>query len=190
MKNKRLLVFALREENPDIFDHDEVLYTGLGKVQAAISLSEYLAERRPSCVVNLGTAGSSEHPAGSVVCCNRFIQRDMNCTALGYQQWQVPFSEIPIVLEYGEAVTGLPLATCGTGDSFDTTHSQSQYTIVDMEAYALALVCQRKGVPFVCLKYISDGANSDAATDWNDSLLKAGRALQQALHLRTAAGNK
>ncbi|HCR76652.1 MAG TPA: nucleosidase, partial [Chryseobacterium sp.] len=38
--------------------------------------------------------------------------------------------------------------------------------IVDMEAYPLALISMKEEIPFLCLKYISDDAGSDAADDW------------------------
>jgi adenosylhomocysteine nucleosidase len=188
MSHSPLLVFALREENPDVFTHEEVLYTGLGKVQASIALTEHLAENQVSCVVNLGTAGSSHFTAGEVVYCRRFIQRDMDVTPLGFERWQVPFSDLPVVLEHGIACPELPEAICGTGDSFDVSHTQEEYTIVDMEAYALALVCMRRDIPFVCLKYISDGADSEAASDWNEALLLAANGLQRALSTVTLPG--
>ena len=42
--------------------------------------------------------------------------------------------------------------------------------LVDMEAYALAKICQQKGVEFHCFKFISDHANCDAADDWIQQL--------------------
>jgi hypothetical protein len=56
---------------------------------------------------------------------------------------------------------------CGSGDSFEMNHSETDYNIVDMEAYPLALIAQKENIPFLCLKYISDDAGSDAADDWS-----------------------
>jgi adenosylhomocysteine nucleosidase len=39
-----------------------------------------------------------------------------------------------------------------------------------MEAYAIAKCCQRKDIEFVCWKYVSDQANSDAHNDWQVSV--------------------
>ena len=39
-----------------------------------------------------------------------------------------------------------------------------------MEAYALAKICKLENIDFVCIKYISDGADTSAADDWNAAL--------------------
>jgi adenosylhomocysteine nucleosidase len=61
---------------------------------------------------------------------------------------------------------GLPEGTCGTGDNFETAHSTEAYNVVDMEAFALAQVAWEEQIPFLCLKYISDGADGQAAEHW------------------------
>lgn len=50
-----------------------------------------------------------------------------------------------------------------------------------MEAYALALICQREGVDFLCLKYISDGADGAAEEDFAAGLKRSAKALKEAL---------
>ncbi len=176
-----LLVFAMQEESQGYFKKYDVLYTGLGKINAAYSLTKYLSDKRPSLVINLGTAGSQLFPAKSVVCCSRFVQRDMDVQALGFEPFQTPFSDVPVVLEYGMSVTGLPAGICGSGDNFATTYKEAAYNLVDMEAYALARICQQEDIPFLCLKYISDGADEDASADWTEALDNAAKALKNAL---------
>jgi adenosylhomocysteine nucleosidase len=39
-------------------------------------------------------------------------------------------------------------------------------------------VCLREEVPFLCLKYITDGADGKAAADWTTSLDKAAHKLK------------
>lgn len=79
---------------------------------------------------------------------------------------------------------GTPEAICGTGDSFEMTLSDSPYNIVDMEAYALALVAMKENIPFLCLKYISDGADQDAAKDWMVQVHRTATAFKYKLTLR------
>lgn len=57
-----------------------------------------------------------------------------------------------------------------------------------MEAYALALIAKKENIPFLCLKYISDGANGDAADDWTIHVHNAAAAYSAILQLdkRTA----
>lgn len=178
--SKPLIVFALEEESQQLFSGYDLLYTGVGKVNAAYKLTRRLHQNRPSLIVNLGTAGSAVHAAGSILHSTRFIQRDMDVSPLGFEKWVTPFSNDPMILEYGQGVSDIPHATCGTGDSFDVTHSGKDYEIVDMEAYALAKICREEDIPFLCLKYISDGANDDAPTDWKTALNIAAKALKAA----------
>lgn len=179
-----LILFALEQESRGLFADRDVLYTGVGKVQAAHALTRRLhtggAAARPRCVVNLGTAGSAIHKAGSLVHCTRFIQRDMDVSPLGFPKWETPFSGRPAMLEYGDAVADVPHAVCGTGDSFEIAHDGAHYDVVDMEAYALAHVCRAEDVPFYCLKYVSDGADGKAADDWGQALDLAAQALRRA----------
>ena len=55
------------------------------------------------------------------------------------------------------------------------------FTLVDMEAYALARVAKSFAVPFVCVKYISDGADENAATDWEEQVHLAAAAFEKLL---------
>ena len=58
------------------------------------------------------------------------------------------------------------------------------YNVLDMEAYALALIAKREQIPFLCLKYISDGANDDAVEDWTQEVDKASKILREVIATR------
>lgn len=178
---KPLLVFAMKEESQDVFDGYDLLHCGIGKVNASYGLTRRLRESRPGIVLNMGTAGSRRHKGGAIVNCVSFIQRDMDVTALGFSKWQTPFSADPVRIDYGRAVNGFIQGVCGTGDNFDASDAAAEFDAVDMEAFALALICQRENVPFLCLKYISDGADGEAHKDWNAALHHAAECLKGAL---------
>lgn len=176
-----LFVFALEAEAGNLFTGMNTVFTGIGKVNAAIGLTKAIQQRKPKLIVNLGSAGSQGHGKGSLVCCTRFVQRDMDVTPLGFARYQTPLSEIPVVLEYGVALPGIAQGICGSGDSFEVNHGQAPYDVVDMEAYALALIARGEGIPFVCLKYISDDAGDDAANDWSVQVHLAAEAFKRVL---------
>lgn len=176
-----LLVFAMQEESQDVFPDYNVLHTQIGKVNAAHALMKHVAIERPQLVINLGTAGSRKHAGGTIVNPTQFVQRDMEVSILGFEKGKTPFSDDPIVLEYGRKIDGLQGGVCGTGDNFDVTEHSAGYDVVDMEAYALALICKREEIPFVCLKYVSDGADDNAAQDWQSTLHHAAEKLREAL---------
>jgi len=155
-----IILCALQEEIPTLHKEDRVFVTGLGKVNAALQATKLILEHKPKLVVNFGTAGSvsSEFTHGLVECTG-FVQRDMDCSALGFEKHVTPFEE-------GGHLIGSSEIVCGTGDSFVTTPHLSGVHIVDMEAYAIAKVCLHFSVPFRCFKYISDSADENASEDW------------------------
>jgi len=59
--------------------------------------------------------------------------------------------------------------------------SNTPYDVVDMEAYAIAKCCYECDVDFVSFKYITDGANDDAASDWNENCKKGAVAFVEIL---------
>jgi adenosylhomocysteine nucleosidase len=176
-----LYVFALQSEAVGHFEHTKPLFVGVGKLNAMYSLMKRIAQKKPSIIINLGSAGSTTHKRGEVVCCNRFIQRDMDVTPLGFEKYKTPFSLHPPVMYYGLEIEGLPQGVCGTGDSFVTSHDCNDYDVIDMEAFPLAWVAMQEEIPFLCLKYISDGADGAAATDWPETVKLAAEALRKAL---------
>lgn len=184
MPRKLLLVLALPQENADNLLGElghEMLYTGVGKVNAALQLSKALVGRQPEdwLVVNLGSAGSHRFTAGEVVCATHFFERDMDATALGFALGQTPFEE-HTYLGTGLPLPGLPGAACYTGDSFVTErHPVLRYDIIDMEAYALAKVCDDFKVPFASVKFITDGADGAAAAEWSEAVVQAAGKLHE-----------
>jgi len=190
-KEDILIVCALEQEvNGELDDYlpdpRQIIYTGVGKVNATGQLTErlhsshlhYLPEM-PKLVINYGTAGSRELPIGELVDCTKFIQRDMDVRGLGFLKGQTPFEqEVPIILDY-DHVQFNPIGKklrCGTGDDFVQDYTvRSGYTyssysdVFDMEAYALAKVCFVYNVDFISFKYITDNVNEHSPKDWEDN---------------------
>lgn len=176
-----LYVFALESEALNLFDDKNLLFVGVGKINATYQLTKKIVQARPSIIINLGSAGSSLHPRGSVVCCTQFIQRDMDVRMLGYELYETPSHNSNKILEYGLSIEGLEKGICGTGDNFETNLSTTDYNVVDMEAYSLAYIAQQEQIPFLCLKYISDGANNDAPLEWFETVKLSANALKKTL---------
>jgi len=175
-----LIAMALHAESAGAFDAAgiDVLYTGIGKVNAAITLTRRLARLRGEgrvlpLVVNFGTAGSARIAARTLVACRKFVDRDMDVGALGFAPGVTPYDELPPVLEFPVAFPGLPEAVCGSGDSFATADHGPTFDVVDMEAYALAKACRMEGVHFACAKYVSDNVDENSATHWKENVAGA-----------------
>jgi len=178
-----LVVMALEVESQGLFAERgvPVLYTGLGKVNAAYRLARALSEHRSKHgvlprVVNFGTVGSPKLAAGSVVACRRFVQRDMDVSGLGFALGTTPFEEVPAMLEFAAFFSHLPEGVCGTGDRFETGKPLVDCDVIDMEGYALAKVCHLEGAAFGSVKFVTDGADGNAGVDWLDNLPRAARA--------------
>ena len=161
-----LFVIALEMEAAEVFNEQNTLFVGVGKVNATYELTKAIHQKKPDLIVNLGSAGSSAFKKGDVVCCTQFVQRDMDVSGLGYERYVTPYTNIPSVLQYGLQMESFPLGICGTGDNFEMGHTETKYDVVDMEAYAIATIAMKEKIPFLCLKYISDGADDNAAEDW------------------------
>ena len=180
--SKTLIVMALPQESRGELERAgaQVLYTGVGKVNAASTLARRLAElrcggRSPSLVLNLGTAGSRSIAAHTLVACDRFSQRDMDVRGLGFPPGVTPFDETLTVIRFPPVFTQLTQTHCSTADSFATDLHAVDGDVVDMEGFALARVCVAEGVPFACAKYITDGADGDSAEHWQAALEAAAR---------------
>ena len=97
----------------------------------------------------------------------------MDVRALGFAHGVTPFDELPPMLEFPPVFTGLAEAVCGSGDSFATADLGPACDVVDMEAYSLAKACCVEGAGFACAKYVSDGADGDAALHWKENVAGA-----------------
>lgn len=169
---RTIVVMALRVESAGVFEASgvPVLYCGVGKVNAAIALTQELSRyahhgQDMPLVVNFGSAGSRCHASGALVACHEFVQRDMDVRGLGFALGVTPYDEAPTRLSF-DPVFHLPAAICGSGDSFAMAEVDMDCAVVDMEAYALAKVCWHEAARFACVKYVTDGADTSAANDW------------------------
>ena len=178
LEKKFLLVCALEVETQGQLDDYDVLYTGVGKVNATLKLTQKFGKYGSyipyDLVINYGTAGSRKYRKGELVDCTKFIQRDMDVTGLGFQRGETPFEkQPPLVIETESLFNPIGKnATCGSGDSFVEDRSQYYGEVVDMEAYALSKVCYHYQIPFISFKYISDGADDNANDDWDENVSK------------------
>ena len=146
---------------------------GVGKVNAAMSAQLFIDRFHPDWIINAGVAGSFlDLPIGTLVLADRFVQHDVDTTAVGdpiglvstVNQVEFPTSEpekaAAVLKELGvEFRTG----KVATGEVFMTKGSRADWvaetfapTLCEMEGGAIAQVCLRNGVRFTALKSVSD----------------------------------
>jgi adenosylhomocysteine nucleosidase len=166
MTDKILILTAIDDELDKARAPDgvEVIYTGVGKVNAASAATLALLVLRPSMVINYGTAGKINEKLVGLVEVAHVVQRDMMAMPL------VPRGRTPFSPALDRLSSGHGDVTCGTGDSFVTTSdpwlTENNVDIVDMELFAIAHVCQRHTLPWRAFKFITDDANDFAAEHW------------------------
>lgn len=171
-----LLVVALEDELPSHWVPGwNVLYTGVGKVNASIATTEAVLEAKPQHVINFGTAGALDPAVSGLHRVRHIVQRDMDVRPLGFELGHTPFDTT------GHIDLGGAGLTLGTGDHFVTTPPELVTDIVDMEGYALAKVAHTFGVTFHCYKYISDQADGQAADDWATNVARGAEAFVTAV---------
>jgi adenosylhomocysteine nucleosidase len=174
-----LYVMAVAQEyGPHLRARIDPLMTGVGPVEAAVTVAAHLAElqaggRLPHLVVSLGSAGSARLEQGKVYQASSVSWRDMDASALGFEIGVTPFLGLPAVLPLGHAVPGLQQASLSTGG--DIVSGVAYRTIaadmVDMETYAVLRACQRFNVPLIALRGISDGrVDLQTLEDWTHYL--------------------
>ncbi len=153
-----------------------VIYTGLGKIRACLAAYEGLRATPSELAINLGTCGSHTIPLGTVVEVSSYVERDVDLSVAGFQPGFFPGVEGKIISSK-KYLKNLPQAICGTGDRIDLQPPRVICDVYDMEAFALAFVCQKLGVPFVSLKFVSDSSQKSVAAEWKNNLAKAQESL-------------
>jgi adenosylhomocysteine nucleosidase len=170
MTDRRVLILTALPHELNAADAPpgtEVVYCGVGKVNAALHAAQAILERRPGLVINFGTAGKIDPLHDGLLEVAAVVQRDMMAMPLA------PRGVTPLMPQDREPPrleSGYPGVVCGTGDSFVTASDawllEQQVDLVDMELFAIARVCRHFGVPWRAFKFITDGADDDAAMDW------------------------
>lgn len=171
--NSIVILAAIPDEFiPDSVNGIDIIYTGVGKINAAYSTTKVILEQKPRLILNVGTAGVlSVESLGKVHDVRSVIERDFLAMPLAVRG-SVPFDNSKnefILNDHGIKVA--------TGDSFVTENdswlNQQKVDLVDMELFAIAKVSNKLGVPCMAIKYGSDLANSNASMDWEKSLNRA-----------------
>lgn len=161
-----LLVVALEEEAAHLHVSSlPILVTGVAKVCAASSMAAILSRRRPSRVINLGTAGALREGLTGSHIIGRIIQHDFDDDAV-FSLTGAHFGE-PIDLGEGPVLA--------SGDVFVSGGEQrgrlaSRAELVDMEGYAVARVARDFGLPVTVVKDVSDSAGEEAGKSWTETL--------------------
>jgi adenosylhomocysteine nucleosidase len=166
MKTQLLIITALESEldKSALPSGVEIIYTGVGKINATAASMRAIHEFEPKRIVNFGTVGKINPSLEGLLEIGKVIQRDMMTVPLA-PRGQTPFCAKPShYLSLGGD------HTCGTGDSFVTAHDpwliSQGIDVVDMELFAIANIAYQFNIPWQSFKYVSDDANADSGNEW------------------------
>lgn len=165
-----------------------VVRSGVGKVNAAISV-QILADRfGVDAIVNTGIAGSlrAEIDIGDMVISTDAVQHDVEATGFGYPVGQIPQMQV-FSFEADADLRAKAKACCErvnpdigvhegrvlTGDQFISDKNKKNWLAetfsgfcTEMEGAAIAQAAYLNGIPFLIIRAISDKADDSASMDY------------------------
>ncbi|TDQ35762.1 adenosylhomocysteine nucleosidase [Phyllobacterium brassicacearum] len=180
LAGKRVL-FAMAvdaEYGPHLQQLFTPLITGVGPVEAAVSVSATLAslaanQSLPDLVVSLGSAGSRTLEQTEVYQVTSVSYRDMDASPLGFKKGATPFLDLPVTVPLRHRIPGVKEATLSTGANIVSGNAYDliDADMVEMETFAVLRACQRFELPLIGLRGISDGAAElRHVSDWTEYL--------------------
>ncbi|MCQ3915282.1 MAG: 5'-methylthioadenosine/S-adenosylhomocysteine nucleosidase [Mycoplasmoidaceae bacterium] len=155
-----------------------VCFSGIGKTNAALTAMNMVINFGVTQIFNIGLCGSCKTNVkpGSVIIANNIEYYDIDLTAFNYQLNQLPDepTSFEIKKEYVDFLkTTTKESTVGTiasGDSvvgisnIEGFPSLGKKEVIgfDMEAAAIAHVCHKTKIDFMCVKLVSDNITFDS----------------------------
>jgi adenosylhomocysteine nucleosidase len=170
MKSQLLIITALESElnKANLPAGVNLVYSGIGKINAAMTSFQAIHEFQPKRVINYGTAGKINSDLHGLLEIGKVIQRDMLAEPLA-PRGKTPFCQKPReYLSLGGA------HICGSGDSFVTASDpwlvDQGIDVVDMELFPIAATAYHFNIPWQSFKYITDGADENAGNEWHQKI--------------------
>lgn len=191
-QSQRILRAQMEFHRGLYFGHPVVaVVCGVGKVNAALCTQILISEFHVQRIINIGSAGgiAPELQPGDVVIADTLIQHDMDVSPLGLplgQIYRCPYFDFPTDEQLRQqALAAAPklvnrqilVGRIATGDQFIADpqqarfiHEHFQALACEMESASIAQVCALNERPFICVRSISDNANSGAHMDFEEFL--------------------
>lgn len=160
---------------------------GIGLVNSAAAAALAITEHKPDVVVSLGSAGGLgvDVQVGDIIVGRSYRYADADTTLFGYEYGQVPGLPVSFPgderllqllaedhtdarVHVGEIVSGNSFVA---GDLTPVVRERFPDALAaDMESTAIAQVAYKAGIPFVCVRAISDLCAPTAGEDFKDNI--------------------
>lgn len=165
-------------------------YTGIGKVNAAISTTMLINALKPDLVINLGTAGgiNANLEILDLVIADKLVYHDVDVTDFNYELGQVPQNETYLktnIQEYKKLLQSLKsfdlnfyIGTIVSGDQFISNkdvkvrleNNFENVYAVEMESTAIVNVCNKLATKVIVIRGISDLTHSNSTVEFTKYL--------------------
>ena len=156
-----------------------VVHSGAGEIAAAAATQLLISVYGVEAVVNFGVVGglTEEMKLSKTAVVEKVVHYDFDISAIDHVEvgryTSYPSRYIPLnarMIELALAVApDLKLVTCASGDKFvDGREKKSQLAqefgadICEMELAAIAMTCDRSGIPCLAIKTVSDAIDGGA----------------------------
>ncbi|MGL5591606.1 MAG: 5'-methylthioadenosine/S-adenosylhomocysteine nucleosidase [Mycoplasmoidaceae bacterium] len=172
------------KNNNKFFIYDKKIvftYSGIGKVNSAISTYNLITSFKVKKIINIGTAGafSDDLKINDLVICNKFFSYDVDLTAFNYKIGQMAkekdnffsFNNSKKFINAIKKDFEIKKGNVASGDSFISSKNYKKYLIfkeekidvIDMEAWSIANVCNKNKINFISFKVVSDLINQPSS---------------------------
>lgn len=160
---------------------------GIGLVNSAASAALAIRDHDPKAVISIGSAGGlgADVRVGDIIVGGSYRYADADATAFGYEYGQIPSMPVSFAgdehllslveaddtddtVHVGEIVSGNSFVAGELATTLRTRFPQA--LAADMESTAIAQVAWGMGVPFVCVRSISDLCTPSANDDFKGNI--------------------
>ncbi len=163
---------------------------GIGKVNASVCTTLLIDRFKVDQLIFTGVAGGTnpDIEVGDIVISNELIEHDFDCTAFGMKHGEIPRMDTSVfkadkkLIEIAEKSAlelfdkkNIYTGRIVSGDVFVAEPKKINWLresfnseCTEMEGAAVAHVCHLFKIPFVIIRSISDKANDDAKTDFQE----------------------
>jgi len=172
-----------------------LLKSGIGKVNVAIATTLLFEHFDVKAVINTGSAGGIQPDAsvGDIVVSDGVLYHDVDVTGFNYVYGQVPgmpaifYPDLNLLSNVEQILQATHktywIGKIGTGDSFINRPEQIQIIqancptviAIEMEAAAVAQVCEHYKKPFIILRALSDIAGKASHISFNEFITVAAK---------------
>ena len=170
---------------------EKVLFvaTGYNKVNLGLSAGYVLEKYKIDTIIGLGNCGylgNGQLKAGDIAISSSAVQYSVNSTAIGYPDTVIPGVGLGVFpcstklinlaqesckkLNYGYLTGKIATAETFVADNHERNLIASKYTsqFIDMECGSSAQISYIYGIPAVFIKGVSNFANNNASSDYNN----------------------